>query len=101
MTTKYRRFMSDQPLSAILQQFLERNHREEDFMEHAAAREFINLLPEEQRAQVKVVKTGKGVLWVKTTLAVLRFELVNRRTTLVAQLNEKLGKPVIKEIRFL
>lgn len=99
MNIPIQRYMTDTPLSTILQQFLEKNHREQDFLEHSAAKIFLDILPESQKAMVQSVTSENGSLIVKTQIAAFRFELVNCRSSLVAQINEKLGKEVIHDIK--
>ena len=99
MNTPTPRYMADIPLSTLLQQFLEKNHREQDFQEHTATRIFLDILPEPQRTMVESVKSENGILFVKSNIAAFRFDLINRRSSLVSQINEKLGKEVIRDIK--
>lgn len=101
MNATYSRIMADVPISTLLQKFLEKNHKEQEFKEHSAAHIFLQTLPENFSSMVKSAKCKQGILSVNVENASLRFELMAQRSSLMAQVNEKLGGEVIKEIRFI
>ena len=94
------RIMEDTPFSSILQSFLARNHREDDFKMHDAVELYKQLLPESQRVHIKKVTFAHNKLIVETTNAGLRFELLNRRSEHMAKINADIGKNLITDIIF-
>jgi len=92
------RTMTDVPLSSLLEEFLKKNHKEAAFNEQAAVVRLPELLPENYRSHIQKVWVANGVLFVSCDNAALRFELTNRRSELLAQLNEGLEGDVIHEI---
>ena len=92
------RTMTDVPLSSLLEEFLKKNHKEAAFNEQAAAARFPELLPENLRSHIQKVRVANGVLFVSCDNAALRFELTNRRSELLAQLNEGFAEPVVSDI---
>lgn len=94
------RIMEDTPFSSILQNFLASNHREDDFKMHNAVEMYKQLLPESQRACIQKVTCSNNKLIVETTHASLRFELLNRRSEHIAQINAELEKNLITDIVF-
>ena len=98
MLQKNSRIMTDVPLSSLLEEFLKKNHKEAAFNEQAAVTRFPELLPENYRSHIQKVWVVNGVLFVSCDNAALRFELTNRRSELLAQLNEGFVEAVIHEI---
>lgn len=94
------RIMEDTPVSSLIQQFLRNNHREDDFLAHTAVEIYQLLIPEELRPGISKVSCVNDKLYVETTNASLRFELMNMRSDHVAQINADLGKNVISDIVF-
>lgn len=90
--------MTDVPLSTLLEEFLKKNHKEAAFNEQTAVVRFKELLPEAYRSHIQKVKAENGVLFVNCDSASLKFELTNRRSELMMQLNEGYAELVIKEI---
>lgn len=101
MNATYQRYMAEIPISTLLQDFLKKNNKEQEFKEHSATQIFLQTLPENFSSMVKKVKCDQGILTVKVENASLRFELMAQRSTLMAQVNEKLEGEVVKEIRFI
>ena len=98
MLQKNSRIMTDVPLSSLLEEFLKKNHKEAAFNEQTAVARFPELLPENYRCHLQKVQVSNGVLFVSCDNAALRFELTNRRSELLAQLNEGFSEAVIHEI---
>ena len=98
MLQENHRIMTDVPLSSLLEEFLKKNHKEAAFNEQAAAVRFPELLPESVRPHIQKVRVTNGVLFVSCDSAALRFELTNRRSELMAQLNEGFSEAVISDI---
>ena len=92
------RIMTDVPLSSLLEEFLKKNHKEAAFNEQAAVVRFQELLPETYRSHIQKVRAENGVLFVNCDSAGLKFDLTNRRSELMAQLNEGYAEPVIRDI---
>lgn len=90
--------MTDVPLSTLLEEFLKKNHKEAAFNEQTAVVRFKELLPEAYRSLIQKVKAENGVLFVNCDSASLKFELTNRRSELMMQLNEGYAELVIREI---
>lgn len=90
--------MTDVPLSTLLEEFLKKNHKEAAFNEQTAVVRFKELLPEAYRSHIQKVKAENGVLFVNCDSASLKFELTNRRSELMMQLNEGYAELVIREI---
>ena len=68
------------------------------FNEQTAVARFPELLPENVRSHIQKVRAANGVLFVSCDNAALRFELTNRRSELLAQLNEGFAEVVISDI---
>ena len=98
MLQENHRIMTDVPLSSLLEEFLKKNHKEAAFNEQAAVARFPELLPESYRPHIHHVRAENGVLFVGCDNAALRFELTNRRSELLAQLNEGFAEAVISDI---
>ena len=98
MLQENHRLMTDVPLSLLLEEFLKRNHKEAAFNEQAAVARFQELLPETYRPHIQKVRAENGVLFVNCDSAGLKFELTNRRSELMAQLNEGYDELVIREM---
>lgn len=98
MLQENHRIMTDVPLSTLLEEFLKKNHKEAAFNEQTAVVRFKELLPEAYRSHIQKVKAENGVLFVNCDSASLKFELTNRRSELMMQLNEGYAELVIKEI---
>ena len=98
MLQENNRTMTDVPLSSLLEEFLKKNHKEAAFNEQAAVARFPELLPENFRSHIQKVRVSNGILFVSCDNAALRFELTNRRSELVAQLNEGFAEAVISDI---
>ena len=92
------RIMTDVPLSSLLEEFLKKNHKQAAFNEQTAVARFPELLPENVRSHIQKVRVANGVLFVSCDNAALRFELTNRRSELLAQLNEGFVEAVISDI---
>ena len=92
------RVMTDVPLSSLLEEFLKKNHKEAAFNEQSAVVRFQELLPEAYRSHIQKVRAENGVLFVNCDSAGLKFDLTNRRSELMAQLNEGYDEPVIRDI---
>lgn len=95
------RIMTDIPLSSLVDDFLKKNHKEAAFNEQAAVVRFHELLPEEYRSHIQNVRAENGVLFVNCDSAGLKFELTNRRSELMAKLNEGYAELVIREMVIL
>ena len=100
MKRLYPRHMAEIPISTLLHEFMQKNHREREYQEVTATEIFPQLLPEDLRAMIQRVSVKNGVLYVKSNCASLRFELMNQRSVFIQQINEKLGDAIIKEIVF-
>ncbi len=90
--------MTDVPLSSLLDDFLKENKMEAAFDEHTAAARFSELLSETMRPHIQKVWAERGQLFVKCDSAVVKFELLNRRSEWLQQLNAGFAETVIKEI---
>lgn len=101
MTQSKHRYMADIPISSLLQQFLEKNHREKEFKEHAAADAFLPLIPEGQRSMIQKVWSENGKLFVKTNVSGMKFQLLTQRSILIEKVNQSVGDEVIKDIVLL
>ena len=95
------RIMTDVPLSSLLEDFLKKNHKEAAFNEQAAVLHFPELLPENYRPYIQKVRVTNGALFVNCDNAAVRFELSNRRSELMTQLNKDFPTPVITDIVIL
>ena len=98
MLQENHRIMTDVPLSTLLEEFLKKNHKEAAFNEQTAVVRFKELLPEAYRSHIQKVKAENGDLFVNCDSASLKFELTNRRSELMMQLNEGYAELVIREI---
>lgn len=101
LQTSKHRYMADIPISSLLQQFLEKNHREKEFKEHAAADFFMQLIPEEQRSMIQKVWSENGKLFVKTTTAGMKFQLLTQRSSLLEKVNQSVGDEIVKDLVLL
>ena len=101
MTTLTPRYMAEVPISTLLQDFLAKNHRENDFKEHAAARFFIQLIPEDHRPMIQKVWCKNGKLFVKTDIASMKFQILTQKPTLLEKVNQSIGNEIIKELVLL
>ena len=98
MLQENHRIMTDVPLSSLLEEFLKKNHKEAAFNEQAALAHFPELLPENFRPHIQKVRVEHGVIFVNCDNAAVRFELTNRRSELMALLNEGFSEVVISDL---
>jgi predicted nucleic acid-binding Zn ribbon protein len=58
------------------------------------------LLGHELAGESQALKLSGGTLWVTASSTALAHQLHLERTTLIERLNERIGAPVVREIRF-
>lgn len=92
------RIMEATPFSEIFQQFLHNNNRQSDYLERCAITVFKEKLPPMFQPYIKKISCTNGVLFVQISNAACKFDLMTQRTKLMQQINQQLGKNVVKDI---
>jgi predicted nucleic acid-binding Zn ribbon protein len=90
--------MNNQTIGNFIQHFFVKNGKISLFLEQQAVELWAKTVGEFIAKQTTKVTANQGVLYVTIPNAALRFELLGRRSKIIAQLNEALGGEVIKGI---
>jgi len=90
--------MNTQSISNFIQHFFIKNGKISMFLEQQAVELWEQTVGEFIAKQTEKIIAKQGVLYVSIPNATLRFELLGRRSQIIAKLNEALGGEVIKGI---
>lgn len=89
-----------QPLSQILEELLAHYELKEPLERYRSLVIWPEVVGERIAKVTKPVNIQNGVLLVKVKSAVWRMELTLMKQQIIDRLNESLGKPVVKDIKF-
>ena len=87
-------------IAEIIGDFMQQEDIETTMLEHRAFQHWGNVVGPGVNRMTTERFVENGVITVKISSAALRNDLMLSRSTIIAQLNQLVGKPVIKEIIF-
>ncbi len=87
-------------ISDVIQQIFQQNNLQQKLDEVDIMQSWEKVLGSTIKNYTSELIIKNGVLYVKLSSSVLRNELMMTRSKLIASLNEKVGKEVIKDIVF-
>ena len=87
-------------IAEIIGDFMQQEDIETTMLEHRALQHWGNVVGPGVNRMTTERFVENGVITVKISSAALRNDLMLSRSTIIAQLNQLVGKPVIKEIIF-
>ena len=87
-------------IAEIIGDFMQQEDIETTMLEHRALQHWVNVVGPGINRMTTERYVENGVITVKISSAALRNDLMLSRTAIIAQLNQLVGKPVIREIVF-
>ena len=87
-------------IAEIIGDFMQQEDIELTMLEHRALQHWVNVVGPGEHRMTTERFVENGVITVKISSAALRNDLMLSRSAIIAQLNQLVGKPVIKEIIF-
>lgn len=87
-------------IAEIIGDFMQQEDIELTMLEHRALQHWVNVVGPGVNRMTTERYVENGVITVKISSAALRNDLMLSRSAIIAQLNQLVGKPVIKEIIF-
>lgn len=87
-------------IAEIIGDFMQQEDIELTMLEHRALQHWVNVVGPGVNRMTTERFVENGVITVKISSAALRNDLMLSRSSIIAQLNQLVGKPVIKEIIF-
>ncbi|MCL2246631.1 MAG: DUF721 domain-containing protein [Lentimicrobiaceae bacterium] len=90
--------MNNQRIGTFIQHFFANNGKFSLFLEQQAVDLWAETVGEFIAQQTTKISAKQGVLYISIPNAALRFEILNSRSQIITQINEKLGCEVIKGI---
>jgi len=87
-------------IAEIIGDFMQQEDIELTMLEHRALQHWVNVVGPGVNRMTTERFVENGVITVKISSAALRNDLMLSRSAIIAQLNQLVGKPVIKEIIF-
>ena len=87
-------------IAEIIGDFMQQEDIELTMLERRALQHWVNVVGPGVNRMTTERFVENGVITVKISSAALRNDLMLSRSTIIAQLNQLVGKPVIKEIIF-
>ena len=97
---RLKRKKNTEKISDVIQQIFQQNNLQQKLDEVDIMQSWEKVLGSTIKNYTSELIIKNGVLYVKLSSSVLRNELMMTRSKLIASLNEKVGKEVIKDIVF-